>query len=242
MRFVHPREPTALLDDEDVAADQAYPPYWAEVWESGVELAHAVSARDWTGATVLELGAGSGCRRWRRRCSGARGWPTDRAADALAFAGANAAENGVAVETALCAWSDPTPLLALAPWDLVLAADVLYGQRGVDELTPAAAPPRRGRRGLGRGSGASARARVPRGGAGAVGRGRDAPDPAVRRLDPPPGRVHAGRVRRVGRGAAPSRRLADELGRSVVINDPAVVMLYASRHFGDEDRSASRRC
>ena len=30
-------------------------------------------------------------------------------------------------------------------------------------------------------------------------------------------------------------RLADELGRSVVINDPAVVMLYASRHFGDED-------
>src|SRR6185312_2794247 len=43
VRFVHPREPTALLDDEDVAADQAYPPYWAEVWESGVELAHAVS-------------------------------------------------------------------------------------------------------------------------------------------------------------------------------------------------------
>jgi len=30
-------------------------------------------------------------------------------------------------------------------------------------------------------------------------------------------------------------RLADELGRSVVINDPAVVLLYASRHFGDED-------
>lgn len=30
-------------------------------------------------------------------------------------------------------------------------------------------------------------------------------------------------------------RLADELGRSVVINDPAVVMLYSSRHFGDED-------
>ena len=30
-------------------------------------------------------------------------------------------------------------------------------------------------------------------------------------------------------------RLADDLGRSVVINDPAVVMLYSSRHFGDED-------
>ena len=31
-------------------------------------------------------------------------------------------------------------------------------------------------------------------------------------------------------------RLAEELGRSVVINDAAVHLLYASRHFGDEDR------
>jgi len=30
-------------------------------------------------------------------------------------------------------------------------------------------------------------------------------------------------------------RLADDIGRSVVINDPAVVVLYSSRHFGDED-------
>ena len=30
-------------------------------------------------------------------------------------------------------------------------------------------------------------------------------------------------------------RLAAALGRSVVINDPSVVMLYSSRHFGDED-------
>jgi len=136
VRFVHPREPTALLDDEDVAADQAYPPYWAEVWESGVELAHAVSARDWTGAAVLELGCGLGLPSLAAALRGARVLATDRAADALAFAGANAAENGVAVETAVCAWADPAPLLDRAPWDLVLAADVLYGQRGIDELTP----------------------------------------------------------------------------------------------------------
>ena len=135
VRFVHPREPTALLDDEDVAADQAYPPYWAEVWESGVELAHAVSARDWTGATVLELGCGLGLPSLAAALRGAHVLATDRAADALAFAGANAAENGVTVETAVCSWGDPAPLLARAPWDLVLAADVLYGQRGVDELT-----------------------------------------------------------------------------------------------------------
>jgi len=136
VRFMHPREPTALLDDEDVAADQAYPPYWAEVWESGVELAHAVSARDWTGAAVLELGCGLGLPSLAAALRGARVLATDRAADALAFAGANAAENGVAVETAVCAWADPGPLLDRAPWDLVLAADVLYGQRGIDELTP----------------------------------------------------------------------------------------------------------
>jgi predicted nicotinamide N-methyase len=135
LRYVHPRDPTALLDEEDIAADQAYPPYWAEVWESGVELAHAVSARPWSGATVVELGCGLGLPSLAAALGGARVLATDRSADALAFAGANAAQNGVAVETAVCAWADPGPLLARAPWDLVLAADVLYGQRNVDELT-----------------------------------------------------------------------------------------------------------
>jgi predicted nicotinamide N-methyase len=135
VRFVHPREPTALLDDEDVAADQAYPPYWAEVWESGVELAHVVSARAWTHSTVLELGCGLGLPSLAAALGGARVLATDRSADALAFVGANASQNGVTVETAVCAWADPGPPLARAPWDLVLAADVLYGQRNVDELT-----------------------------------------------------------------------------------------------------------
>jgi predicted nicotinamide N-methyase len=31
-------------------------------------------------------------------------------------------------------WASPEPLLAGAPWDLVLAADVLYEQRNVDQL------------------------------------------------------------------------------------------------------------
>ena len=136
VRFVHPREPTALLDDEDIAADQAYPPYWAEVWESGVELAHAVSARALTGLAVVELGCGLGLPSLAAALGGARVLATDRSADALAFAGANAEQNGVIVETAVCAWADPAPVLACAPWDLVLAADVLYGQRNVDELTP----------------------------------------------------------------------------------------------------------
>jgi predicted nicotinamide N-methyase len=40
----------------------------------------------------------------------------------------------VAVETAVYSWADPAPLVDRGPWRLVLASDVLYGQRNVDEL------------------------------------------------------------------------------------------------------------
>ena len=134
LRYVHPRDPTALLDEEDIAADQAYPPYWAEVWPSGVELAYALSARDWRGASVLELGCGLGLPGVAAALGGARVLATDRSPDALVFAAVNAEQNGVHVETAVCAWDRPAAAVARAPWRLVLAADVLYGQRNVDEL------------------------------------------------------------------------------------------------------------
>ncbi|MFD1532595.1 class I SAM-dependent methyltransferase [Pseudonocardia aurantiaca] len=134
IRFVHPRDPAALLYEEDVASDQAYPPYWAEVWPSAVELAYAVSAHDWNGAAVLELGCGLGLPAIAAGLAGARVLATDRSADAIMFAAVNAEQNGAAVETAVCSWSEPGPLLARAPWRLVLASDVLYGQRNVDEL------------------------------------------------------------------------------------------------------------
>ena len=134
IRFVHPRDPVALLYEEDLAADQAYPPYWAEVWPSAVELAYAVSAHDWRGASVLELGCGLGLPAIAAALAGARVLATDHSADAVTFAAVNAEQNGAAVETAVCSWSEPGPLLARAPWRLVLASDVLYGQRNVDEL------------------------------------------------------------------------------------------------------------
>ncbi len=34
----------------------------------------------------------------------------------------------------MCSWTDPRALVAEAPWDLVLAADVLYESRNVDQL------------------------------------------------------------------------------------------------------------
>jgi predicted nicotinamide N-methyase len=132
--FVRPREPEALLYEDDIAADQAYPPYWAELWPSGVELARAVSAADWSGARVLELGCGLGLPAVAAALRGARVLATDRSPDALSFAAVNAERNGVAVDTAVCSWDEPAALLDGAPWRLVLAADVLYGQRNVDEM------------------------------------------------------------------------------------------------------------
>jgi predicted nicotinamide N-methyase len=93
-----------------------------------------VSARDWSGAAVVELGCGLGLPAVAAALRGAHVLATDRSADAVAFAAVNAECNGVVVETAVCAWSKPGLLLDRAPWRLVLAADVLYGQRNVAEL------------------------------------------------------------------------------------------------------------
>jgi predicted nicotinamide N-methyase len=134
IRFVHPRDPTALLYEDDVAADQAYPPYWAELWPSGIELAHAVSMRDWSGVRAVELGCGLGLPAAAAALAGAQVLATDRSADALAFAAVNAEQNGTSIETAQCSWDDADTLVARGPFQLVLASDVLYGQRNVDEM------------------------------------------------------------------------------------------------------------
>jgi predicted nicotinamide N-methyase len=134
IRFVHPRDPAALLYEDDIAADQAYPPYWAELWPSGIELANAVSERDWTGTHALELGCGLGLPAVAAALAGARVLATDRSADALAFAAVNAEQNGTSIETARCSWDEPGELVDRGPFQLVLASDVLYGQRNVDEM------------------------------------------------------------------------------------------------------------
>jgi predicted nicotinamide N-methyase len=61
---------------------------------------------------------------------------TDWAPDAIAMARANAARNGAELETMVCSWAEPAPLLERAPWDLVLASDVLYEARNGEALLP----------------------------------------------------------------------------------------------------------
>ena len=61
---------------------------------------------------------------------------TDWAPDAIAMTERNAARNGLAIEALCVSWTAPEPLLARAPWDLVLASDVLYEARNGDALLP----------------------------------------------------------------------------------------------------------
>lgn len=136
VRFTHPRAGSDLLYETDTEQDVQFPPYWADLWPSGVELAHAVSASSMAGVSVVELGCGLALPSIAAALGGARVLATDRSPDALTYAADNAANNGAAVETALACWTEPGPLLRRAPWQLVLAADVLYEERNVAWLLP----------------------------------------------------------------------------------------------------------
>jgi predicted nicotinamide N-methyase len=132
--FSHPRAGVDLLYEEVPEEEQSFPPYWAELWSSGVELAYRVSTRALEGRRVLELGCGLGLPSIAAALAGARVLATDRSPDALEFTTVNAHRNGADVQTAVCPWDDPGALTSGAPWDLVLAADVLYESRNVGWL------------------------------------------------------------------------------------------------------------
>ena len=133
LRLLRPRDSLALLDEDAFERDE-YLPYWAQLWPSAVALAAAVAARRLAGAAVCELGCGLGLPAVAAALAGGRVLATDWSPDAVAFTAANAARNGARLSTAVCAWDEPGPLLAKAPWELVLAADVLYERRNVDLL------------------------------------------------------------------------------------------------------------
>jgi predicted nicotinamide N-methyase len=133
LRLLYPRDSEALLDEEAFEREE-FLPYWAQLWPSAIVLARAVAALAPAGREVLELGCGLGLPSIAAALTGARVLATDWSPDAVAFTAANASRNGAALRTAVCSWTEPGPLLAPAPWDLVLAADVLYEPRNVDQL------------------------------------------------------------------------------------------------------------
>jgi predicted nicotinamide N-methyase len=124
----------AELIDEDEFAHEEFLPYWAELWPSGVALARAAERLVAPGDRVVELGCGLGVASVAAALAGAQVLATDWAADALDFTAENAARNGATVETALVRWEEPGSLVDRAPWDWVLAADVLYEHRNLAPL------------------------------------------------------------------------------------------------------------
>lgn len=136
LTVLRPRDSEALLDEE-AFEDEELMPYWAELWPSGVALARAVASMSLGGRRVLELGCGGlALPSIVAAQAGARVLATDWAADALELARSNAERNGATIEVARAAWGEPGALVERAPWDLVLAADVLYERRNLDVIVP----------------------------------------------------------------------------------------------------------
>jgi predicted nicotinamide N-methyase len=131
--LTRPRDADALLS-EDQFEHEEFLPYWAELWSSGVALAHDVARRSLRGAAVLELGCGLGLPSIAAALAGGRVLATDWSPEAVHATADNARRNGVELETAVVPWGAPEPLLERAPWRWVLASDVLYEQRNVDLL------------------------------------------------------------------------------------------------------------
>ncbi len=109
-------------------------PYWSVLWRSGLALARELDGMELRGLRVVELGCGLALPSLAAARAGADALATDRCAEALALVERNAQANGVRVETATVDWAAPGDLVERAPFDLVLAADVLYEQTSVAPL------------------------------------------------------------------------------------------------------------
>jgi len=131
--LARPRDAESLIDEEHFEKEELLP-YWAELWSSGVALAHEVACRSLRGARVLELGCGLALPSIAAALAGGRVVATDWAPEAVRAAAANAALNDVGIETERVAWATPEPIVARAPWRWVIASDVLYEPRNVDVL------------------------------------------------------------------------------------------------------------
>jgi predicted nicotinamide N-methyase len=133
LSVLRPRDAEALLDEEAFEREE-FLPYWAELWPSGLVLAEHVVGRAVAGAAVLELGCGLALPSFAATLGGARVLASDWSPDAVSLARRNAARNGLELEVALGSWAEPAALVERAPWNLVLAADVLYERRNGDLL------------------------------------------------------------------------------------------------------------
>ncbi len=142
LRLLQPDE-AAELPDAGAVEWAPIAPYWAVLWRSGVALARELDRVELRGLRVVELGCGLAVPSIAAARAGAAVLATDACAEALTLVARNANLNDVRVETAVVDWADPDELAGRAPFDLVLAADVLYERASVPlllSLLPRLAP------------------------------------------------------------------------------------------------------
>ena len=133
LRLLQPREAAELPDDGPVEWAPVAP-YWAVLWRSGVALARELDGLSPAGLLVVELGCGLGAPSIAAARAGASVLATDASGEALELLTRNAAANAVSIETAVVDWADPVAVLERGPFDLVLAADVLYERTAAAQL------------------------------------------------------------------------------------------------------------
>ena len=138
-------QPTHAAELPDAGAVEWAPlaPYWSVLWRSGVALARELDGLPLGGLRVLELGCGLAVPSIAAAREGAVVLATDSCTEALELLARNAHANDVQVETAPVDWAEPEEIVRRGPFDLVLAADLLYERTSVAlllSLLPRLAP------------------------------------------------------------------------------------------------------
>jgi predicted nicotinamide N-methyase len=133
--LVMPADWEALRDFEGMAPGRPLP-YWGRLWPASFVLAQALAERPpGPGTRVIELGSGLGLPSVVAARGGAAVLATDGHTDAVAFAAHNLTLNeleGTVITADMAA--DAEALVERGPFDLVLAADLLYTVANVDSL------------------------------------------------------------------------------------------------------------
>jgi predicted nicotinamide N-methyase len=133
LRLLQPQE-AAELPDAGGVEWAPLAPYWAVLWRSGVALARELDGVPLRGLRVVELGCGLAVPSIAAARVGAAVLATDSCPEALELVARNASANDVEVETAVVDWAEPDALVSRGPFDLALAADVLYERDSVAPL------------------------------------------------------------------------------------------------------------
>jgi predicted nicotinamide N-methyase len=142
LRMLQPQE-SAELPDAGAVKWAPIAPFWSVLWRSGVALARELDGTTLRGARVVELGCGLAVPSIAAARAGAAVLATDADTEALTLAARNAQANDVRIETATVEWAKPDELVSRGPFDVVLAADVLYERSSVAlllSLLPRLAP------------------------------------------------------------------------------------------------------